>query len=225
MSKLLVKGSWESNTAPQDISVFFPILSGEVLDFNTIHNCIFAETEDCYYFIPFEYDGKKYIDNLGMRALISVQKKYWNASRVYYVEEEKSYYIFGLSQKGKQLYIQILKVDLLKYDIDFVYDMRKNAEVWAREEAKNNFYGMPRVLSILEAEKENIMDGTPLDEDFNLAVNKKIKSFCVAYNTDLKRFVLAFIIYSGTKANTMQLYEYTFKPKDVEHTVKASLYR
>lgn len=227
MSKLFFKGAWASDSTPTEIGKIFPELDGEIISFNAIHECLFVEMEDKYVFMPVQYDGTSYKDNIGMRALINIPKRFWKASKVYYVEEEASYYIFGLTQNAKQVYLQVLRVDLAKYDIDFVLDMRKNSEVWKEEEAKNNYYGLPRVLSILEKELTADIDGNEKADDFLLISKRQVNDFCISYNGELKRYALAFILYAGrnTKASNMQLYEFTFKLPDFENSLVSRLYR
>ena len=215
MSKLIYKGAGQN-------PVECELVGEDILSYNISHGVLYAEGEKQLHFMPVDENGNS---SLGNSPAIRLDKSLWNVCKVWYKEDDSSYYVFGMTQKGKQVYIQILRVDLKSYDIDIIADMRKVQEVYDMEQERNNYYGINRVANILRQEKDGTPDGTAADADFNLASNKKVRDFCVSYNSQLDRFALAFVIYGSNKASSFQLYEYTFKPDDFIDTLTSRLYR
>lgn len=71
-------------------------LDGKITNCHVINETIILETKSTIYFVPYNYDGTRISNTLGIRELLTLDKTPYMGSKVIYNEQERTFYIIQL---------------------------------------------------------------------------------------------------------------------------------
>ena len=107
-------------------------IDDKIVNFSVMYNTLILETEDEFIFIPYLYDGKQIIDNLGVKELYRIPKKgkifvgtdkertyEFIDNKLLFVEEDKAFYILQvelLDVDGKDAQRRCIIPHIYKFD-------------------------------------------------------------------------------------------------------------
>lgn len=222
---------------------------GNPFNFFISINTLVVETQKCYAFIPYSYDGVEIINTLGVKQLYVIEKNKDKTYSMLYVESDRKVYILEISIMNDETQSYIIPTIYQFSDKDYkmvhmidLYSLAykseyQNSKVDKEKLFKNTIEQKKYIWQNNKYQKfllylnEDFIDKDeyyPSIQDFEIPYyikQNKIQNVAFSYNSSMKVFLLSFVIRDNN--GTPYIYEYKFKCDTVDYflgSLNSSIY-